>query len=65
MPEELHQLPADIARCDGYRIDGEWREGCEDCRRRTSPPPNPDRVWRMNPPPMIVFECAWRIAPNG
>lgn len=33
-------LPADVARCPGYQADGEWREGCEDCMRRTSPPPD-------------------------
>jgi hypothetical protein len=56
-------LPADVARCAGYGTPGDWREGCDDCQRRTSPPPDPDRVLMMTPPLMIVFECAWRIAP--
>ena len=30
-------LPYDTARCAGVQYDGEWREGCEDCLRRTSP----------------------------
>lgn len=30
-------LPADVARCHGVNVDGQWREGCEDCLRRTSP----------------------------
>ena len=29
-------LPYDTARCAGVQYDGEWREGCEDCLRRTS-----------------------------
>lgn len=30
-------LPYDTARCEGAQYDGDWREGCEDCLRRTSP----------------------------
>jgi hypothetical protein len=56
-------LPADVARCNGYRADGELRDGCEDCQRRTSPPPNPERVWMMAPPVLVVFECEARIPP--
>lgn len=58
-------LPNDIARCDGvaFEEDGvmDWREGCEDCRRRTEK--TKDSHWQMNPPPIIVFECEWRIEP--
>ena len=57
------KLPADVARCNGYSADGEWREGCEDCQRRTSPPADPERVRMMAPPPLVVFECEARIAP--
>ena len=57
-------LPADVARCHGYGSDGDWREGCDDCLRRTSPPVDPERVWRMTPPAIIVFECEYRIAPE-
>lgn len=56
-------LPNDVARCPGYQADGEWREGCEDCLRRTAPPGNPDRVLMMRPPGIIAFECEYRIAP--
>lgn len=56
-------LPADVARCAGHSADGEWREGCEDCMRRTSPPPDQERVWRMQPPAIVAFECEARIAP--
>lgn len=56
-------LPGDVARCQGVQTDGEWREGCEDCLRRTAPPANPERVVMMAPPVIIVFECEARIAP--
>lgn len=49
-------LPADIDRCAGVQYDGEWREGCEDCRRR-----EPGGRVYMEPPPVVVFECAFRI----
>ena len=52
-------LPADIARCPGYEAAGEWREGCEDCFRRTEPA-HERQVW-MEPPPIIAFECEYRI----
>ena len=53
-------LPYDIARCAGKQIDGHWREGCEDCQRRTSPG-NPYRQIHMMPP---AIECARRIPPD-
>ena len=48
---------------DGYREDGrwDWREGCEDCTRRTRPDPA-DGV--IEPPPIIAFECELRIEPS-
>lgn len=51
-------LPHDIARCPGVGddIDG-WREGCEDCQRRTIQGGRS----HMAPPPIIVFECEYRI----
>ena len=56
-------LSADTERCQGVGSDLEgWREGCEDCLRRTSPPPDPERVWRMSPPQIIVFECESRLS---
>jgi hypothetical protein len=57
-------LPNDVDRCagDGYQEDDrwDWREGCEDCLRRTSPGGDV----HMEPPPIIVFECEYRIAPG-
>ena len=47
---------------DGYSEDGRWawREGCEDCLRRTRPDPA-DGV--IEPPPIIAFWCELRIEP--
>ena len=47
---------------DGYSEDGRWawREGCEDCLRRTRPDPA-DGV--IEPPPIIAFWCKLRIEP--
>ena len=56
-------LPADVARCPGDQAEGVWREGCDDCLRRTSPPADPERVLWMTPPTIVVFECEARIAP--
>lgn len=56
-------LPADVARCPGYQADGDWREGCEDCLRRTAPPIDHPRVAHMLPPPVVAFECEFRIEP--
>lgn len=55
------RLAADVARCAGYRADGELRQGCDDCRRRTDPPH--ERQTHMMPPAVVVFECHARIAP--
>lgn len=55
-------LPNDVARCPGYEADGEWREGCDDCLRRTDRSTFPLQSW-IAPPPIIVFECEWRIEP--
>lgn len=51
-------LPADVARCPGYQADGEWREGCEGCLRRTAVAADHSRVAHMAPPPVIAFEMA-------
>ena len=56
-------LPNDKERCPGVGSDAEgWREGCDDCLRRTAA--RPDYVWMMTPPAVIVFECESRIAPD-
>ncbi len=55
-------LADDIARCDGVGNDqAGWREGCEDCLRRTAP--RPEMTTHMEPPAIIAFECEWRIEP--
>ena len=56
-------LPYDTARCAGVQYDGEWREGCEDCLRRTSPG-DPDRQAWIEAPLLVVFECEYRIWPR-
>ena len=54
----------DVIGCPGYggSEDGQWhwREGCEDCTRRTRPDPA-DGV--VEPPPIVAFECHLRIEP--
>ena len=51
-----------IARClgSGSYEDGKfyWREGCDDCQRRYGL-----RDW-IDPPPIIAFECEYRIGPD-
>jgi hypothetical protein len=58
-------LPNDVARCAGVGSESEgWREGCEDCQRRTSLSDG-DRIVNMMPPPIIAFWCESRIEPNA
>ena len=53
-------LPNDVARCAGVGDDEEgWREGCEDCARRTES--TSDVYAWMMPPAIIVFMCEFRI----
>jgi hypothetical protein len=66
----MSRLSFDIARCEGvsHIEDGKryWREGCEDCLRRTAP--GRQGAWGqvyMAPPKVIAFECESRIAPEG
>ena len=56
-------LPYDTARCAGVQYDGDWREGCDDCLRRTSPG-DPDRQAWIEAPLLVVFECEYRIGPR-
>lgn len=54
-------LPNDVARCAGVGDDAEgWREGCEDCLRRT----DPGTGYYMTPPDIIAFWCEFRIEPE-
>ena len=49
----------DEARCPGVGDDVEgWREGCEHCLRRTTPPAGPWQRW-LEPPQIIVFCCPY------
>ena len=55
--------PLNTARClgSGTYEDGKWhwREGCDDCQRRYG--------WAggwIEPPPIIAFECEYRIGPD-
>ena len=53
-------FPHDFDRCPGDGSDEEgWREGCDDCLRRTAP----GGKQHMKPPPIIAFECEYRIEP--
>ena len=52
-------LPYDTARCAGVQYDGIWREGCDDCLRRTSAG-GPMSPW-IEAPLLVVFECEYRI----
>lgn len=53
-------LPKDFAKCRGVGSDDEgWREGCEQCLRRTTPPGD-NQSW-IEPPAIIVFECEYLI----
>ena len=53
-----------IARClgSGSYEDGKfyWREGCDDCQRRVA---WTKEDW-IDPPPIIAFECEYRIGPD-
>jgi len=59
-------LPNDVARCVGVgHLEGrvmEWSDGCEDCLRRTDKLPLRVPIKLVNPPTVIVFERAFRIA---
>jgi hypothetical protein len=57
-------LPADITRCAGSGSDTEgWRNGCEDCLRRTAPATDHPRVSYMAPPVIISFDCPHYLPP--
>ena len=58
-------LPNDVARCAGVGDDEDgWREGCDDCARRTAESTSDVSSWMM-PPAIIAFSCEFRIAPNA
>jgi hypothetical protein len=59
-------LPNDIARCNGMWIEdgdhSDWREGCENCLRRTAPMTGYGPM--IKPPEIIAFECEYLIEPK-
>lgn len=56
-------LPNHIDRCKGVNYEGEWREGCENCLRRTSTSSNQDVAY-LKPPEIIAFWCEYLIDEN-
>ena len=61
----MGMLPNDVARCAGVGDDEEgWREGCDDCARRTAESTSDVSAWMM-PPAIIAFWCEFRIEPNA
>mgnify|MGYP001598207326 CR=1 FL=1 len=63
----MTDLPANVERCPGMWVEdslgGDWREGCDDCRRRNDPLPESGVKW-MSPPLIVTFWCAWHIEPE-
>ena len=60
----MNMLPNDIARCAGIGDDTEgWREGCEDCMRRTAESNNDVNCWIVAPA-IIAFSCEFMIEPK-
>ena len=58
-------LPNDVARCAGVGDDKDgWREGCDDCMRRTAESTGDMPAWMM-PPAIITFWCEFRIEPSN
>ena len=67
MTNQQHPItppPVGPARCHGSGSyeDGKfyWREGCDDCQRRVAW----TREALITPPPIIAFECEYRIGPD-
>jgi len=62
----MNTLPNDIGRCNGEWIEdgdhSDWREGCENCLRRTVP--RTDGCEMIEPPAIIAFECEYLIEPT-
>jgi len=63
----MNTLPNDVARCEGagswdWREGWFWREGCEDCLRRTAPRKGVHSF--IEPPLIIAFWCEYQIEPE-
>ena len=61
--DDQYNLPNDYSRCTGGGSDAEgWRDGCEDCLRRTAK----SGEWSSysEPPAIIAFECENIIRPS-
>ena len=63
----MNTLHSDVARCNGVgsQEDGawHWREGCEDCLRRTAPRSGLHSF--IEPPAIIAFWCEYHIEPDA
>ena len=63
-PTHVRSHGWEVFGCPGAGVQEEgqwhWREGCDDCTRRTRPDPA-DGV--VEPPPIVAFECELRIEP--
>lgn len=61
-------VPNNSARClgSGSYEDGKWhwREGCDDCQRRYGWAGDGWAGDWIEPPPIIAFECEYRIGPD-
>ena len=59
----LDPRTAPLDRCPGEGFwegpEFHWREGCDDCLRRTAT----EGPVTVQPPRIITFECAYRLAP--
>jgi hypothetical protein len=62
----MNTLPNDVARCEGSGSEEDgiwyWREGCEDCLRRTAPREGVHSF--IGPPLIIAFWCEYHIEPE-
>ncbi len=63
----MNTLPNDVARCEGvgdldWKEGWGWREGCENCLRRTAP--RNGVHFFIEPPKIIAFWCEFLIEPT-
>jgi hypothetical protein len=62
----MNTLANDTARCNGVGSEEDgiwyWREGCEDCLRRTAPRDGVHSF--IEPPAIIAFWCEYHIEPD-
>jgi hypothetical protein len=63
----MNTLPNDVTRCEGvgdwdWKEGWGWREGCENCLRRTAPRNGVNSF--IEPPKIIAFWCEFLIEPE-